>query len=97
MLPHAAFARGPAGRIREHFPEEHISENRPGHKPVPTRDALEAVSWILNTGTQWQTLPQCYPNYKTVRKAVAISSSKHILFFMPTFLNLDHLVANECK
>jgi transposase len=55
-------------RIREHFPEEHISEHRPGRKPVPTRAVLEAVLWILNTGAQWHMLPQGYPNYKTVHR-----------------------------
>jgi transposase len=29
---------------------------------------LEAVLWILNTGAQWQFLPQCHPNYKTVHR-----------------------------
>ena len=37
-------------RIREHFPEEHILEGRPGRKPIATRKVLEAVLWILNTG-----------------------------------------------
>ena len=55
-------------RIRKHFPEEHIAEDRPGRKPVPTRQVLEAVLWILNTGAQWHMLPQCYPNYKTVHR-----------------------------
>ncbi len=55
-------------RIREHFPEEHIPEGRPGRKPVPARAILEAVLWILNTGAQWHLLPQCYPNYKTVHR-----------------------------
>jgi transposase len=55
-------------RIREHFPEEHLSESRPGRKPVPARATLEAVLWILNTGAQWHMLPQCYPNYKTVHR-----------------------------
>jgi transposase len=55
-------------RIREHFPEEQIPESRPGRKPVPARDVLEAVLWILNTGAQWHMLPQCYPNYKTVHR-----------------------------
>lgn len=30
-------------RIREHFPEEHIAEGRPGRKPTVTRKVLEAV------------------------------------------------------
>ena len=56
------------GRIREHFPEENIPDGRPGRKPVPARQILDAVLWILNTGAQWHMLPQCYPNYKTVHR-----------------------------
>jgi transposase len=56
------------GRIREHFPEENVPESRPGRKPVPTREVLEAVLWILDTGAQWHMLPQCYPSYKTVHR-----------------------------
>lgn len=55
-------------RIRDHFPEEHIPDSRPGRKPIPTRAVLEAVLWILNTGAQWQFLPQCYSHYKTVHR-----------------------------
>ncbi len=55
-------------RIREHVPEEHIPEGRPGRKPVPTRAVLEAVLWILNTGAQWHMLPQGYPNDHTVQR-----------------------------
>ena len=55
-------------RIREHFPEENIPADRPGRRPVPTRQVLEAVLWILNTGAQWHMLPQCYCNYKTVHR-----------------------------
>lgn len=55
-------------RIREHFPEENIPEGRSGRKPIPARQVLEAVLWILNTGAQWHMLPQCYPNYKTVHR-----------------------------
>ena len=54
--------------IREHFPEENIPDGRPGRKPISTREVLEAVLWILNTGAQWHMLPQCYPNYKTVHR-----------------------------
>ena len=55
-------------QIRDHFPEEHIPEGRPGRKPVAARAVLEAVLWILNTGAQWHMFPQCYPNYKTVHR-----------------------------
>jgi len=55
-------------RIRKHFPEENIPDGRPGRKPVPARQVLDAVLWILNTGAQWHMLPQCYPNYKTVHR-----------------------------
>jgi len=55
-------------RIKHHFPEENIPDDRPGRKPVPARNILEAVLWILTTGAQWAMLPQCYPNYKTVHR-----------------------------
>ena len=55
-------------RIRDHFPEENIPDGHPGRKPIPTRQVLEAVLWILNTGAQWHMLPQSYPNYKTVHR-----------------------------
>jgi hypothetical protein len=32
-------------RIREHFPEESIPEDRLGRKPVPARKVLDAVLW----------------------------------------------------
>jgi transposase len=55
-------------RIRNHFPEENIPDGRSGRKPIPTRRVFEAVLWILNTGAQWDMLPQSYPNYKTVHR-----------------------------
>jgi hypothetical protein len=30
------------GRIRHHFPEENIPDERPGRKPVPARQVLDA-------------------------------------------------------
>src|SRR5262249_12060949 len=59
---------GGNGGIRDHFPEENIADGRPGRKPTPTRCVLEGVLWILNTGAQWNMLPQSYPNYKTVHR-----------------------------
>ena len=35
---------------------------------MPAREILEAVLWILDTGAQWDTLPQSFPNYKTVHR-----------------------------
>ncbi len=55
-------------RIRDHVPEEHIPEGRPGRKPVPTRAVLDAVLWILHTGAQWHLRPQCSPTDKTVHR-----------------------------
>src|SRR5262249_28452708 len=62
-------------RIRNHFPEEHMPDGRPGRKPIPTRRVFEAVLWILNTGAQWHMLPQSYPNYKSVAKGGGFSIS----------------------
>ncbi len=55
-------------RVRHHFPEERKPKGRRGGPRVPTRDVLEAVLWILRTGAEWSWLPQCYPNYDTVRR-----------------------------
>ena len=44
-------------RIRNHFPEEHTPDGRPGRKPIPTRRVLKAVLWILDTGAQWHMRP----------------------------------------
>jgi transposase len=55
-------------RIREHVPEAHIPESRPGRKPVPARAVLEAMLWMLNTGAQGPLLPPCSPHYNTVHR-----------------------------
>ena len=55
-------------RIRHHFPKESRPKGRWGRPPAPARRVFEAVLWILHTGAQWNFLPQCYPNYKTVHR-----------------------------
>jgi transposase len=67
------------GAIRKHFPEVRIADGRPGRKPIPTRQVLEAVLWILNTGAQWHMLPQNYPNYKTVHRRFQTWCSNEVL------------------
>jgi transposase len=59
---------GPSNLLRASATGEQIPDGRAGRKPVPARQVLEAALWILNTGAQWQMLPQCYPNYKTVHR-----------------------------
>jgi transposase len=54
--------------IRKHFPEETPIPGKPGPKPTPAREILEAVLWILNTGAQWAELPQKFPPYQTVHR-----------------------------
>lgn len=66
-------------RIRHHFPEEGIPDDRPGRKPVPARRVLDAVLWILTTGAQWHLLPQSYPNYKTVHRSFQAWARQDIL------------------
>ena len=44
------------GKTRHHFPEEDIPDERPGRRPVPAREVLNAVLWILKTGAQWHML-----------------------------------------
>jgi len=78
-------------RIREHFPEEHIPDNRPGRKPITTRAVLEAVLWILNAGAQWHFLPQCYPNCKTVHRRFQQWCHQEVLReVLPQLVNTRH-------
>jgi len=55
-------------QIQVHLPERACPASRPGRKPIPAREVLEAVLWVLNTGACWHTLPRSYPNYKTVHR-----------------------------
>ena len=66
-------------RIKCHFPEENIPDGRAGRKPVPTRQVLDAVLWILDTGAQWKMLPQSYPNYKTVHRRFQAWAQQEVL------------------
>jgi transposase len=66
-------------RIRHHFPEENIPDERPGRKPVPARRVLDAVLWVLKTGAHWHMLPQTYPNYKTVHRRFQTWAQQEVL------------------
>ena len=95
-------------RIRNHFPEEHIPDGRPGRKPIPTRRVLEAVLWILNTGAQWHVLPQSYPNCKTVHRRFQtwcrdeVLRRVQVMYQWPVFLGplgftLANLAIDPCQ
>ena len=55
-------------RIRHHFPEKSKPKGSRGRPPVSDREAFDAVLWTMYSGAPWDLLPQCYPDYKTVRK-----------------------------
>jgi len=47
------------------------SDNREGmvgRPPVPSRDVLNGVLWILKTGARWKDLPREYPSYQTCHR-----------------------------
>ena len=54
--------------IKDEFPPSYSTEGKDGPEIVPSRRILEAIVWVLNTGSEWQMLPQCYPNYQLVRQ-----------------------------
>jgi len=83
-------------RIREHLPDKHIPEGRPGRKPVTARAVLEAVLWILNTGAQWHMLPPCYPNYNTVHRRYQQWCEREVLKDILTQL-ANTVLLNECR
>jgi hypothetical protein len=55
-------------RIRDHFPEENIPDGYLGCKPIPTRQVLEAVPWILNTTRNGRCCRNAIRTTKTVRR-----------------------------
>ena len=42
--------------------------------------------WILNTGAQWDRLPQSFPDYKTVHRRFQPWCRQHVLRDVPTDL-----------
>jgi transposase len=66
-------------KVKDSFPEEHPPAGKPGPKPIPARRILEGVMWILNTGAQWEMLPQRYPNYKTVHRRFQTWCQREVL------------------
>src|SRR5262245_36458476 len=78
-------------RMRDHFPAEHIADARPERKPTTTRCVLDAVLWIINTGTQWHMLPQRHPSYKAVNRGFQTWCREEVLRRVLTY------VANELR
>lgn len=39
-----------------------------GRPPVPNRDCLHALLYVLAAGISWEFLPWCFPSYKTVQR-----------------------------
>ena len=68
---------------------------------MPTRRVLEAALWILNTGAQWNMLPQSFPNYKTVHRRFRKWCQSGVLRRVMTSLanelqDMDPIKAEEC-
>ncbi|MDN5942789.1 MAG: transposase [Nitrospira sp.] len=83
------------GRVREYFPEERPVEKRPGRKPLPAREVLEAVLWIVNTHAKWHMLPHCFPNYKTVHRRFQQWCEREVLGHIVT--QLENTMSNQGK
>jgi transposase len=50
--------------ISEFFPDPTPNPNG-GRPPVPARDCLEGVLWILRTGARWSDMPSRFPSGST--------------------------------
>ena len=50
--------------ISEFFPDP-PSNRHGGRPPIPARDCLEGVLWILRTGARWSDMPSCFPSGST--------------------------------
>jgi len=66
--------------IRKHFPEEHIPDDRPGRKPIAARRVLDAVLWILNTGSQWHMLAHVLPELQDGAPPLSAVVGAHMIF-----------------
>lgn len=50
--------------IADLFPYQRTTA-RGGRPPVPPRECLEGILWVLTTGARWQDLPERYPSPST--------------------------------
>lgn len=50
--------------IADLFPYRRTTD-RGGRPPVPPRECLEGILWVLSTGARWKDLPERYPSPST--------------------------------
>ncbi|TDQ50504.1 putative transposase of IS4/5 family DUF4096 [Permianibacter aggregans] len=43
-------------------------EDRRGRPPLPAREVLDGILWILKAGARWQDLPEQYPTYQSCHR-----------------------------
>jgi hypothetical protein len=65
--------------MRKHLPEEHVPDGYPEHKPIPTRNVLETVLWILKTVRNGACCRKAYPNYKLCIGASRLGAATRFL------------------
>ena len=50
------------------FPKPKAQPGQRGRPPVPYRDVLEGILWVMRTGAPWHDLPSKYPSYQTCHR-----------------------------
>jgi len=50
--------------IEDLFPEPVVGPQG-GRPPVPPRDCVEGIVWMLRSGARWKDVPKCFPSAST--------------------------------